>query len=151
MFLYRNNRLVKKPVILLVILAMVLITGFINFRLERLYQRNIIETLVRYAELIKLRRIQAQIQHNYQTLQAMLLAKTWKEKFAMYSDKEIVKYLGPNNLNVKLLEEAKQISKRYKINIDSEILILTYFYKEKNNDTVIGFLGYDYARLRIAQ
>jgi len=144
---YRN----KKPVIILVIAIIVLITGFLNFRLECLYQRNIIETLVRYIQISKLHQIENQMQRNYHILQSLLLTKTWEDKFAMYRDNTVSKYMGANSPNIKLLAEAQAIGKIQHIKIDSQVLLITYFYKEKNNDTVMGFLGFDCAGTRIIQ
>lgn len=144
---YRN----KKPAIILLIIIIVLITGFINFRLECLYQRNIIETLVRYIQINRLHLINQQMQGNYFILQSIVLSKTWEYEYAMYKDKETTKYLGSNNPNIKLLRKAQQISQRYKINIDSQLLLVPYFYKQDNKGIVMGFIDFDAAGIRVVK
>lgn len=146
-----KNRFFKKPVIILVILSIVLITGFINFWSELIYQRNIIETLVRYVQLSNLKRIDQKMRQNYHILQGLLLAKTWEDKFAMYGDKEVAKYIGPNSLNTKLLLRAGQIARRYRINLEAQYMLLPYLYKEKNNELVMGFIPLDCAGINIVK
>jgi hypothetical protein len=91
------------------------------------------------------------MRQNYHILQGLLLAKTWEDKFAMYEDKEVAKYISPDNVNKRLLLKAEQIAERYNINLEAQFMILTYLYKEKNEDIAVGFISLDCAGIKLSE
>jgi hypothetical protein len=100
-------------------------------------------------QLNKLKAIDGKLKRNYQLVQGLLMSKTWEDKLAMYQDKEVARYIGPNGLNARLLLEAKKIGDRHKINLEAQFTLLAYLYKEKNNNIVLGFIGLDCAGINI--
>lgn len=141
----------KRPIILFIFLSIVII-GLLAFNLDK------INKLVLNIQLNNLKNINQKMLKNYWILQGLLLAKTWEDKLALYKDKKVIKYMGPNGANTKLFFEAEQIGKKYNINLKARFALLTYLYKQKEDDpvmgfkeddAVMGFIGFDFAGINI--
>jgi len=103
-------------------------------------------------DLDKLKKIDLKLQNNYQTLQRLLLSKTWVKKYAIYQDEKIVKYyLGPGSRNADLFLQAKRIGKKHNFEVMPQFALLTYFYKDENEKIILGFIGLDCARISVTQ
>jgi len=80
------------------------------------------------------------------------MAKIWQSKFAMFQDKDLIQYIGAENMNTGLLFEAGRIARECNVRLQAEYALLPYLYKEKNEEITIGFIALDCAGIeRVGQ
>jgi hypothetical protein len=134
----------RSIILLMVVIGIIGLLIFVQFKTVKTTFGNLYLNI----QLGRLRTINHIMQRNYQFLQGSLSAKIWESKFAMYKDKKIGQYFGSSNPNLRLLKKAKQICRRYNIDVYSRLVFVTYFYRE-NSEVMIGFLSFDHPGIQI--
>lgn len=128
---------------------MIMIIGLLSFGWGNFSLHKAIDKLVISLQLERIKGIEKLMQKNSLTLQALVMKKTWEEKFALLEDEKIRKIIGPSGENAKLFQKATQIAGKYNIALGEKVQLLAYFYKDKNNGVIMGMLGLDYAGINI--
>jgi len=123
------------------------LTGLFIFLAFKADPVGLINRGLKQVKLNALEDINRKMQRNFFILQGLLLAKVWDDKYAMYKGKETAKYFSLDSPNRKLLLAAENIAKSCSIDLETQYRFLTYFYKDNNEKTIMGFIGFDDAGL----